>query len=68
LRFSHDVVDIDLEVAPYLLFEAKLHTPLVCCPHILQSEWHFHIAKTTERSDKRGGGLVCLGEGYLVIT
>jgi hypothetical protein len=31
-RFYHDVVDINLEVIPYLLFDAKLHTPLVCSP------------------------------------
>jgi hypothetical protein len=37
-RFSDDVIDIDLYVVPYLPFEAKLHTPLVCSPCILQSE------------------------------
>jgi hypothetical protein len=63
LRFFCDVVDIYLEVVPYLLFEVELHKPLVCSPHILQSEWHFHIAKATERSDKHGGGLVYLGKG-----
>jgi hypothetical protein len=26
LRFYHDVININLEVAPYLLFEAKIHT------------------------------------------
>jgi hypothetical protein len=28
----------------------------------------FYVAKTPEGSDKRGGGLVHLGEGYLVVT
>jgi hypothetical protein len=32
----HDnVIDIDLHVAPYLPFETKLHTPLVCGPCVL---------------------------------
>jgi hypothetical protein len=52
-------------VAP---FEIELHTTLVCSLCILQSEQHFHIAKTAEGGDERGGGLVCLSEGYLVIT
>jgi hypothetical protein len=51
-----------------LPFEAELHTPLVCSPRILQSERHFHGAITAVRGDERDGGLVCLGEGYLVIT
>jgi hypothetical protein len=67
-RIYHNVVDINLKVAPYFLFEAKLHTLLICSPHVLQSDRHFYIAKITERSDERGGRLVCLGVGYLVIT
>jgi hypothetical protein len=35
-RFYDDVVDIDLQVAPYWTFEVELHTPLVCSPYILQ--------------------------------
>jgi hypothetical protein len=65
LRLYHNVIDIDLEVLP---FEAELHTPLVCSPHVLQSEQHFHIAKIAQRSDECGGRLVYLGEVYLVIT
>jgi hypothetical protein len=61
-------MDIDLEVVPFLPFEAELHTPLVCRPHILQSERYFHIAKIATRSDECGSRLVCLGEAYLVIT
>jgi hypothetical protein len=68
LGFNQDVVDVNLKVGPYLLFEAKLHTPLICSPRVLQSEQHFHIAKIAERSDERGGRLVGVGEGYLVIT
>jgi hypothetical protein len=64
----HDVVYINLEVTPYFLFEAKLHTPLICSPCIFQSEQHFYVAKTTKMSDERGGWLVRLGEGYLVIA
>jgi hypothetical protein len=51
-----------------LLFEAKLHAPLICSPRVLQSERQFYIAKIVERSDERGGRLVCPSEGYLVIT
>jgi hypothetical protein len=51
-----------------LLFEAKLHAPLVCGPYVLESELHFHIAKTTKGSDECGGRLVRLGKGYLVVT
>jgi hypothetical protein len=53
---------------PYFPIQATLHTPLVCSPHVLQSEWHLHIAKATERSAKRDGRLVCFGKEYLVIT
>jgi hypothetical protein len=66
--FYHDVIEVDLEVTPYLLFEAKLHTPLICSPHVLQSEQHFYVAKIVERSDERGDGLVHFIEGYLVIS
>jgi hypothetical protein len=31
----HDVIDMDIEIAPNFLFEAKLHTPLVCSPCVL---------------------------------
>jgi hypothetical protein len=51
-----------------LPFEAELHTPLVCCPYVLQSKRHFHIAKIVIKGDEHGGGLVSLDEGYLVIT
>jgi hypothetical protein len=64
----HDVINIHLKVTPYLVIEAKLHTPLVCSPCIFQSEWHFYIAKTTKKCDECGGGLVHLSEGYLVAT
>jgi hypothetical protein len=47
--FYHNVIDINLEVAPYLLFEAKLHTLLVCSPHVLQCERHFHVAKNNRK-------------------
>jgi hypothetical protein len=67
-KFYHDVTDINLKFTPYLLFEAKLHTTLIFNPRVLQFKWHFYVAKTAEGSDERGGGLVCLGEEYLVIT
>jgi hypothetical protein len=67
-RFYNDVIDIDLRIAPYSLFEAKMQTSLVSSPHVLQSKWHFHIEKIAEEGDEHGGGLVCLCEGYLVIT
>jgi hypothetical protein len=38
LGFYHDDIDINLEVAPYLLFEVKLHAPLICSPRVLQSK------------------------------
>jgi hypothetical protein len=37
-------------------------------PYVLQSKWHFYIAKIAEGGDEHGGRLVCLGEGYLVVT
>jgi hypothetical protein len=68
LRLHDNVIDVDLQVVLYLPFETELHTPLVCSPCILQSEQHFHIAKTIEGGDEHGDGLVCLSEGCLVIT
>jgi hypothetical protein len=35
LRFHDDVVDIDLQVVPYLPLEVELHTPLICGPWVL---------------------------------
>jgi hypothetical protein len=64
----HNVIDVNLMVIPYLLFEAKLHTLLICSPHVLLSERHFYVAKIGERSDEYGGRLVRLSEGYLVTA
>jgi hypothetical protein len=33
--FYNDVVDIDVQVVMYLLFEVEQHTSLVCGPHVL---------------------------------
>jgi hypothetical protein len=33
--FYHDVVNVHLEVTHYLLFETKLHAPLICSPCLL---------------------------------
>jgi hypothetical protein len=68
LRFDDDIVNIDFQVAPYLPLEAELNTPLISGPCILQSEWHFHVAETTEWGDEHGGGLVLFRVGYLVVT
>jgi hypothetical protein len=35
---DHDVIDINLKFMPYLLFEAKLYTQLVCSPRVLLSK------------------------------
>jgi hypothetical protein len=67
-KFYHDVINVNLELAPYLLFEAKLHTSLVCSPRVLFSGRYFHIAKTTEGIDEHGNGLEHLGEGNMLIT
>jgi hypothetical protein len=53
---------------PYLLFEVKLHIPLICSPRVFQSGRQFYVAKTIEMSDECGGGLVHLDGGYLVIA
>jgi hypothetical protein len=68
LGFYDDIVDIDLQVTPHLPLEVELHTPLICGPFVLQSERQFYIAKTALGGDERGGGLILLGEGYLVVT
>jgi hypothetical protein len=36
LGLHDDVINVDLQVAPHLPFEAELHTPLVCGPCIVQ--------------------------------
>jgi hypothetical protein len=36
--FYHDVIDVNLKVMPYFLFEGKLHTSLICSPRVLQSK------------------------------
>jgi hypothetical protein len=36
--FYHNVIDVDLEVTPYLLIVAKLHASMICRPRVLQSE------------------------------
>jgi hypothetical protein len=68
LRLHDDVVDINLQVAPYLPFEAELHTPLVSGPCVLPFERYFHIAEIVEGGDEHGSRLIWLDEGYLVIT
>jgi hypothetical protein len=37
-------------------------------PHVFQSERYFYIANIAKRSNECGGGLVRLGERYLVIV
>jgi hypothetical protein len=49
---DHDVIDINLKFIPYLLFEAKLYTQLVCSPRVLLSKWYFYVAKIARRSDE----------------
>jgi hypothetical protein len=68
LRLHDNIIEVDLQVAPYLPFEAELLTPLVCGHCVLQSERHFQIAKIVKGADECGGGLVCTGKWYLVIT
>ena len=38
--FDYDVIDIGLNGSPDEVSEAIEHTTLVCCPSILQTEWH----------------------------
>jgi hypothetical protein len=48
-RFHDDIVDIDLQVAPYLSLEVELHIPLVCGPCVLQSKRHFSHSRNSQR-------------------
>jgi hypothetical protein len=68
LGLYNDVVNVDLQIMPDLFLKTGLHTPLVGGPCILQNERHFYVAKAPEWSNEWGGGLVCLGEGYLVVA
>jgi hypothetical protein len=49
LGFYQNVVDVNLTVTPYLLFEVKLCTPLLCSSHVLQSERHFSDSKNCQK-------------------
>ena len=40
LRFNNHVIDVNLNIAPYLIFEDLVYEPLVCSAGILQPEWH----------------------------
>jgi hypothetical protein len=44
------------------------HTPLVCSPHVLESERYGDIAVRPKRGDERGHGLVELFHHNLVVA
>jgi hypothetical protein len=65
--FYHDFINANLEVTPYLLFEAIPHKSLICSP-CFSVRTTFLPSKTSKGSDECGGGLVHLSEGCLVIS
>jgi hypothetical protein len=62
-RLCHDVVNINLEVAPYLLFEAKLHAPPICSSHVFSLKNIFTIQKQLNGVINKVAGWSALARG-----
>ena len=72
LLFSGDhydhIVDVSFDVAADLLVEARLDSPLISRPGVLESKGHGCIAIRTEEGDERCLDLVFFLEEDLVIA
>ena len=60
LRLNHYIVDIGLNVMPYLLSKAMLYGPLISGTDVFEPEGHCGVAISVERCDERSLNLVIL--------
>jgi hypothetical protein len=64
----HDyVIHVCLNGSPDVISEDVLHTSLVCCAHVSETERHRHVAEHPKRRDERSRKLVGLLHLYLVV-
>jgi hypothetical protein len=63
-----DVVDVDFDVAAYLLLQAGLHAPLIGGSSILQANGNWHVAVHPMRGDEHGLILVFNLQSDLVVS
>ena len=52
LAFYQNVLHVELNVSPNLMYEHLVHQPLIHSAHILESEWHYFVAKETLTGDE----------------
>ena len=65
---NYDVINVGLNGPPDEVPEASEHTSLVCCPSVLQTEWHRDVAKRSEGGDERRHELVGLFHHDLMVA
>jgi hypothetical protein len=68
LGFNDYVIDVGLNVVPYLIFKAALNGPLIYRTSILESEGHGGVTIGVKRCDEGHFDLILLFQGDLVIT
>jgi hypothetical protein len=65
--FDDDIVDVDLDVAADLFFQARLHAPLIGGSGVLEPEGHRHVAVHPVWGDERRLVFVFYLQPYLVV-
>ena len=52
LAFYQNVCHVDLNIPPNLMCKHLVHQSLIRGTHVLDSEWHYFVAKKTLASDE----------------
>ena len=53
LGFYQHVVEVNFDVSTNLVMKHSVHEPLVGGSYVLQSEWHYPVAKKSSTRDER---------------
>jgi hypothetical protein len=61
------IIDVCLDGSPDVISEDVLHTSLVCCARVSETERHCYVAVHPEQRDERSRELVGLLHLYLVV-
>jgi hypothetical protein len=68
LGLNDYVIDVGLNVVPYLIFKVVLNGSLICCTSVFESEGHGGVTVGVEWCNEGHFDLVLLFQGDLVIT
>ena len=68
LGLNNYIVDVGLDVVPYLIFKAMLNSSLICRTSIFESEGHGGVTVGVEGCDEGCFDLILLLQRDLAIT